>query len=83
MLTVIPTSRFFFEDKTIHFKVLVKLNPSIFYQHFVNNSRLILSEECVTIVNNMHSNIKGKILKIDTKRKENELRKLNKIFNSN
>jgi hypothetical protein len=74
-ITVIPTSRFVFEDKTEHFKYLIKLNPSVFYQHFAANSRLILSEECVTIVNNMNSKIKVKILKIDKRRKENELRK--------
>lgn len=74
-ITVIPTSRFVFENKTEHFKYLIKLNPSVFYQHFATNSRLILSEECVTIVNNMHSKIKVKILKIDEQRKERELRK--------
>jgi hypothetical protein len=74
-IIIIPTSRFVFENKTEHFKYLIKLNPSVFYQHFVANSRLILSEECVAIVNNMHSKIKVKILKIDGQRKENELRK--------
>jgi hypothetical protein len=74
-ITVIPTSRFVLDNQTVQFQYLVKVNPSIFYQQFSSNSRLILSEECVTIVNNMHSRIKVKILKTDANRKENELRK--------
>lgn len=74
-ITVIPTSRFVLNNQTVQFQYLVKVNPSIFYQQFSSNSRLILSEECVTIVNNMHSRIKVKILKTDANRKENELRK--------
>lgn len=74
-ITVIPTSRFILDNKTVQFQYLVKVNPSIFYQQFSSNSRLILSEECVTIVNNMHSRIKIKILKTDMNRKESELRK--------
>lgn len=74
-ITVIPTSRFVLDNQTVQFQYLVKVNPSIFYQQFSSNSRLILSEECVTIVNNMHSRIKVKILKTDANRKERELRK--------
>lgn len=74
-ITVIPTSRFVLDNQTVQFQYLVKVNPSIFYQQFSSNSKLILSEECVTIVNNMHSRIKVKILKTDANRKENELRK--------
>lgn len=74
-ITVIPTSRFILNNQTVQFQYLVKINPSIFYQQFSSNSRLILSEECVTIVNNMRSKIKMKILKTDTTRKENDLRK--------
>lgn len=74
-ITVIPTSRFILNNQTVQFQYLVKVNPSIFYQQFSSNSRLILSEACVTIVNNMHSKIKMKILKTDNTRKENDLRK--------
>lgn len=79
-IEITPESRFKLDGVAISLRQMAIVKPNNLQHQFIEDNRLILSEEAILIVKKIRSKVKHKILAIDTYRKQLEKERKNSIY---
>ena len=79
-IEITPESRFKLDGAAISLRQMAIVKPNDLQHQFIEDNRLILSEEAILIVKKIRSKVKHKILAIDTYRKQLEKERKNSIY---